>query len=210
VDLSYRHTAAVAAIADTIRGGDLGEIFAADLIFHNAYGPDKPWFYDRSLSGGGCVIDLGVHLVDLALWLLDFPAVTAVSSRLFSGGQPLSPRSSEVEDYAIARLDLAGGATVRLACSWNLHAGQDAVIEASFYGSQGAASLRNVGGSFYDFEARLQRGTQSTSLSGPPDEWGGRAAVRWAEQLARDRSFDLAARHLETVAGVLDCIYGVN
>ena len=210
VDLSYRHTTATAAIANAIRGGELGEVFAADLTFHNAYGPDKPWFYDRALSGGGCVIDLGVHLVDLALWLLDFPEVTAVTSRLFAGGQPLSPHSNEVEDYAIARLDLAGGATVRLACSWKLHAGQDAVIEASFYGSQGAATLRNLGGSFYDFEARLQRGTHSASLSGPPDEWGGRAAVGWAEQLARDRSFDLSARFLVTVADVLDRIYGAT
>ena len=69
VDLSYRRTAAVEAIAGPIRSGELGEIFAVDLAFHNAYGPDKPWFYDRKLSGGGCVIDLGVHLVDLALWL---------------------------------------------------------------------------------------------------------------------------------------------
>ena len=28
------------------RGGDLGEVYAADLVFHNAYGPDKPWFHD--------------------------------------------------------------------------------------------------------------------------------------------------------------------
>jgi predicted dehydrogenase len=48
-------------------------VFAVDLVFHNAYGPDKPWFYDPELSGGGCVMDLGVHLVDLALWSLDFP-----------------------------------------------------------------------------------------------------------------------------------------
>ena len=87
VDLSYRRTAAVEAIAGPIRSGELGEIFAVDLAFHNAYGPDKPWFYDRTLSGGGCVIDLGVHLVDLALWLLDFPAVERVQSRLFAGGQ---------------------------------------------------------------------------------------------------------------------------
>jgi predicted dehydrogenase len=46
---------------------------AVDLTFHNAYGPDKPWFYDPAQSGGGCVMDLGVHLVDLALWTLGWP-----------------------------------------------------------------------------------------------------------------------------------------
>src|SRR5918995_990027 len=52
-------------------------------------GPDKPWFYDPALSGGGCVIDLGVHLVDLALWTLDFPDVSGVSANLFACGEPL-------------------------------------------------------------------------------------------------------------------------
>ncbi|HLL45827.1 MAG TPA: Gfo/Idh/MocA family oxidoreductase, partial [Longimicrobiaceae bacterium] len=72
VDLSYRFTEGMRRIRDAVRSGALGRVFAADLVFHNAYGPDKPWFYDRSLSGGGCVMDLGVHLVDLALWVLDF------------------------------------------------------------------------------------------------------------------------------------------
>ncbi|HET8750831.1 MAG TPA: Gfo/Idh/MocA family oxidoreductase, partial [Sphingomicrobium sp.] len=74
VDLSYRRTAATQAIRERIRSGDLGKIFAADLTFHNAYGPGAGWFRNPKLSGGGCLIDLGVHLVDLALWLFDFPA----------------------------------------------------------------------------------------------------------------------------------------
>ncbi|HZC28302.1 MAG TPA: Gfo/Idh/MocA family oxidoreductase, partial [Gaiellaceae bacterium] len=75
VDLSYRHVEAVRVVCDLVRSGSLGEIYAVDLVFHNAYGPDKPWFRDPALAGGGCVIDLGIHLVDLLLWVLDFPAV---------------------------------------------------------------------------------------------------------------------------------------
>src|SRR5262252_8142631 len=104
--------------------GKLGRIYAADLVFHNAYGPDKAWFYDTALSGGGCVMDLGVHLVDLALWVLDFPAVGEVSARLFAGGEPLNGRADRVEDYAVATLELESGAAVRIACSWRLHAGR--------------------------------------------------------------------------------------
>ncbi|BBC72818.1 oxidoreductase [Altererythrobacter sp. B11] len=207
VDLSYRHTAATAAIEPLLREGALGRVFAVDLTFHNAYGPDKPWFYDRAQSGGGCVIDLGVHLVDLALWLLGFPEVEQVSSRLYAKGQPLAPGAEQVEDYATARLDLAGGASVRLACSWHLHAGRDAVIEADFFGSDGAASIRNVGGSFYDFEASLHRGTGSEVLASPPDEWGGRAAESWARQLAAGARFTGEAQELTAVSAVLDRIY---
>lgn len=207
VDLSYRHTAAVAAIAEAIREGALGDIFAVDLTFHNAYGPGKPWFFDRTQSGGGCVIDLGVHLVDLVLWLLGFPVVEAVSARLFAKGRPLTAGCSEVEDFATASLELASGVGVRLACSWHLNAGCDAVIEAAFHGTAASAVMRNVGGGFYDFEAALNRGTSREIISSPPDDWGGRAAAAWAEQLAKDARFDNTVEGTEAVASVLDRIY---
>jgi predicted dehydrogenase len=159
VDLSYRFTEGMQRIRQLVRGGELGSIYAVDLVFHNAYGPDKPWFFDPRLSGGGCVIDLGIHLVDLALWTLDFPRVVRATSRLFSRGEPLRDARSEVEDFAEARIDLDCGTAVRLACSWNLPAGRDAVIEASFYGTGGGAAMRNVDGSFFDFRAERFRGT---------------------------------------------------
>lgn len=208
VDFSYRFTAGMARIAEIVREGGLGGIHAVDLTFHNAYGPDKPWFYDRTQSGGGCVMDLGVHLVDLALWTLGFPAVERVESHLFADGAPL--RGEAVEDFAVATLTLAGGTAVRLACSWRLHAGQDAVIEAAFYGRDGGAALRNVGGSFYDFTADRFRGTAAERLSEGADEWGTRAAADWARRLAAGERFDPAADQLVAVSRVLDAIYAAN
>ncbi len=205
VDLSYRHTAAMTAIADLIRKGTLGDIFAVDLTFHNAYGPGKPWFFDPAQSGGGCVIDLGVHLVDLALWTLGFPTVTDVQATLLAQGRPIEP--GQVEDYATARFT-AGAADIRLACSWNLHAGRDAVIEAAFYGARGGAALRNVSGSFYDFTAQHFTGTHAETLTEPPDAWGARSAAVWAEQLAASAKFDPAAEQFARSAEVLDRMYG--
>lgn len=208
VDFSYRHTEAMRQIRGLIDDGDIGRVYAVDLVFHNAYGPDKPWFRDVQRSGGGCVIDLGIHLVDLALWTLGFPAVQAVSSRLYAQGVPLGPRPQVVEDYAVAQFDVACGATVRLACSWNLAAGRDAVIEAVFHGTHGGAAMRNVQGSFLDFKAERFDGTHSTVLSAPPDAWGGRAAVQWARQLASGTGYDPAVARVVQVAEVLDAIYG--
>jgi predicted dehydrogenase len=208
VDLSYRFTEGMRRIRELVRGGDLGRVYAVDLVFHNAYGPDKPWFYDPALSGGGCVMDLGVHLVDLALWALDFPGVAEVSGRLFAGGEPLGGRPDRVEDYAVAEIALETGASVRLACSWRLQAGCDAMIGASFYGTGGGAALGNVGGSFYDFAAERYRGTARETLAAPPDEWGGRAAADWARRLAEGVRFDAQAERLVDVARVLDRIYG--
>ncbi len=208
VDLSYRYTTAMQRIRDLVRSGELGRVFAVDLVFHNAYGPDKSWFFDPALSGGGCVIDLGIHLVDLALWTLGNARVVAASSRLFSKGTPLDLPATTVEDYAEARLDLDSGTEVRLSCSWNLNAGRDAVIEAAFYGTAGGAALRNVNGSFFDFTAQRFRGTASENLSAPPDDWGGRAAVHWARQLAAGGRYDPEIEQLVGVAAALDAIYG--
>jgi predicted dehydrogenase len=208
VDLSYRFTEGMRRLREVVRSGELGRIYAVDLVFHNAYGPDKPWFYDPALSGGGCVMDLGVHLVDLALWTLDFPGVAEVTGKLFAGGETLGNRPDRVEDYAVATLALETGTAVRLACSWRLQAGCDAMISAAFYGTEGGAALRNVNGSFYDFVAERYRGTARGSLSNPPDEWGGRAAADWAARLAAGQRFDPAAERLVEVAGVLDRIYG--
>jgi len=207
-DLSYRHTEAMRRIRNCVVEGELGQVYAADLVFHNAYGPDKSWARDPALSGGGCAIDLGIHLVDLALWTLGFPEVERVTSRLYAQGQPLPPGAAAVEDYAIAQLELATGSVVRIACSWNLSVGRDAVIEAHFHGSQGGAAMRNVDGSFYDFAAERFRGTQHTPLADPPDAWGGRAIVDWARRLAAGARYDKSIEAIVQVATVLDRVYG--
>ncbi|MBX5104683.1 Gfo/Idh/MocA family oxidoreductase [Rhizobium lentis] len=207
VDLSYRHTQAMRRIRELVREGELGDVFAADLTFHNAYGPDKPWFYDKALSGGGCMMDLGIHLIDLALWALDFPEVEGVSSHIISSGQAPDPASADVEDYGLATLGLKTGTIVRVACSWRLQAGCDAIIAASFFGTKGGASMRNVGGSFYDFAADRFAGTSSERLLDPPDDWGGRSAIAWVRRLAEDPGFDNDCRNFADAAQVLDRIY---
>ena len=208
VDMSYRFVRGCQTVKELVQAGEIGEVFAVDAIFHNAYGPDKSWYYDPVLSGGGCVIDLGIHLVDLALWVLDFPVVQKVSSRLFSGGKPLRGSQRGLEDYAVARLDMDSGAAVNLACSWRLPAGRDAVIQATFYGTKGGLTVRNISGSFYDFRAEQFNGTTRKVIDQAPDAWGGRAAVSWVERLSESFSYDPAVESAQQVAAAIDAIYG--
>lgn len=210
VDLSYRGTAGMRAIRDRVREGALGHVHAIDLTFHNAYGPDKPWFYDPALSGGGCMMDLAVHLIDLALWTLDFPQVEGIDADLFCKGRALTDRAAQVEDLGFATIRLAGGTVVRVAASWHLHAGQDAVIAADFHGDRGGASFHNVDGSFYDFSASLLHGTARETLTQAGDAWGGRMAMDWIETLARAPAYDRACERLADVAAVLDGIYAAS
>lgn len=208
VDLSYRFTKAMQEVYRVVQSGELGEIYGVELTFHNAYGPDKPWFYDPKLSGGGCVIDLGVHLVDLALWCLSFPAVESVSSSLFSKGKRLTSPEEQVEDYATASINLQTGTHVQLTCSWNLPAGQEAIISAVFYGTNGGVAFKNTKGSFYDFVAERYYGTRTEILCSPPDDWSGRAGVVWANRVAAGEKFNPETEEFVIVAEVLDKIYG--
>jgi len=207
VDLCYRHVAGMEQMCQWVQSGAIGTVQAVDLTFHNAYGPDKPWFYQRELAGGGCVIDLGTHLVDLVLWVLGFPPVTNVTSRLYAAGRLLSKPVEVVEDFAVAQFTLSQEIVARLACSWRLHAGQDAVLEMSIYGTEGGLSLTNVNGSFYDFTVQWFRGTTRQTVSSPPDAWGQRAITAWAQRLALDLSYDPQAGHLLDVAEVIEAIY---
>ncbi|WP_235940069.1 Gfo/Idh/MocA family oxidoreductase [Salipiger sp. PrR007] len=207
VDLSYRHTEAARALQREISSGRLGELSFVDLCFHNSYGPDKEWFYDRHRAGGGCLTDLGTHLVDLALWLLDWPEMKCTSAQVRHRGDRVPIEGSAVEDFALATLETPSGLPIRLSCSWKLPAGQDAEISASFYGAGGGVSMRNLGGSFYDFETRRLNGCTSEILASPPDDWSGRAAMAWLDRLAHDSCYDPACERLVDVAAVLDDIY---
>jgi predicted dehydrogenase len=208
VDLSYRHVRAMRCVRALVRSGAIGKVFSVELVFHNAYGPDKEWFYDPRQAGGGCVLDLGVHLVDLALWTLDYPGVEAVESQLFRQGRRLAPGCDGVEDFALARIDLQGDITARIACSWRVSAGRDAQIEVSFYGTEGRATLRNRDGSFYDFIAERAHGTQVETLDDAADDWGGGAALAWIDRLAAGGGYCEECDTHVIVADVLDAIYG--
>ncbi len=207
VDFSYRYTLAMQKLKEAVESGRLGEIYAVHLTFHNAYGPGKSWYQDASLSGGGCLMDLGIHLVDLLYWVLDDPTITDLQCRLFSQGKPLKKDQLQVEDYAAAQLTLNGNTVVQLSCSWNLPSDKDAIIEASFYGEHGGITFRNTDGSFYDFITEEYNGTSTIILAEPPDDWSGRAAVQWTEKLAEENKFNSAAETYVDVAHTLDLLY---
>lgn len=204
VDMAYRYTRAFRKVYELVQSGDLGHVFAVNLVFHNAYGPDKPWFYRREESGGGCLMDLGIHLLDMAMYALDFPDAEVMCADFYKDGTRMNADGNEVEDFATTMIRTPS-TVINLQCSWNLSAGKDADISAVFYGTRGAAVFRNVDGSFYDFEAEKMHGTQKVVLENSPDDWSGRAAVVWAEELMSGSRYDdrMAAEYIR-IAELLD------
>jgi predicted dehydrogenase len=211
VDLSYGAIPAMRSVSDLVERGELGNVFAVDAKFHNGYGPDKAWFRDFSLSGGGCVLDLGSHLLDLALRPLGFPRVTRVQSNLFANGESWARGVEGVEDYGVATIETEDGVVINLSCCWNLSIGRDADIEIAFYGTGGGAKLRNVNGSFYDFVGERFIGTRTEMLSSPEDsawQWGALATMEWIKKLSVDGRFDPEAERFVLLAELIDGVYG--
>lgn len=207
VDFSYRITKGLQQIKQIIRSGELGAIYGINLVFHNAYGPDKTWYKNPQLSGGGCLMDLGIHLIDLLYWIFDNPNLKHHQSHIFHQGKADFDQTAQVEDYAVAQCVMNNQTSVQLSCSWFLPAGTDCIIEATFYGENGGLAFKNINGSFYDFQATRFYGTNSEILTSPPDKWEGKAAVNWAEELLRGNKFDREAYKYVSVARELESFY---
>jgi predicted dehydrogenase len=207
IDFCYRHVSGMHELRQRVLSGAIGEVIGVDLTFHNAYGPDKSWCQDRRLAGGGCLIDLGVHLLDLSLWLQGMPPTERVRSRLFAQGEPAAGRSGPLEDLAYAEFIQANGAIVRLACSWHAHIGRGAIIQVAITGTRGGALWSNVDGSFYDFELHVFRGAEKQCLSTSPDCWGTRALQSWLQQLRTGNRFDPDAMDIVRSAALIEEVY---
>jgi predicted dehydrogenase len=206
VDLSYRHLEATRRVTELVSSGALGTLHAIDLTFHNAYGPGQAWYYRKAESGGGCLLDLGIHLLDLlALWVPE--PFTIKAATLSTKGRAWAESPSGVEDFALIHLHSRSGVAARVACSWGTPSGCDAVIEARLFGTDAGARIANVSGSFYDFTAERLEAGRSVPLAQPPDDWGGRAAVAWVDALASSPRFDAGAERLVELSALIDRCY---
>ncbi len=120
-----------------IEGGELGNIFMvrAGWLKKKGRWSGAEWHFKKKISGGGVLMDLGLQMLDLSLWLLDNYEVERISAQLFNNMLGI-----EVEDTVACQLLLKGDKTVTLHASWALLAPETQAY-AHFWGTQGAAVL---------------------------------------------------------------------
>ena len=117
-----------------IDAGKMGDIYAARCGWQRRRGiPGKGgWFTTKAQSGGGPLIDLGVHMIDLTIWLMGSPRPVAVSGAAFckfaneeksdsansNFGDKMSGGTFDVEDLAMGFIRFDNGAVLQIECSW--------------------------------------------------------------------------------------------
>ena len=118
-----------------MRGGELGAITGIRGGHYQFRGAQGGWRYRRPEAGGGVFLDLGYPLLDLALWLMDFPDAVRVSAQFDRG-----PGSSAVEDGLAVQIELAGGLLFTADVAWN-YVGEDDRWWFETRASRGSARL---------------------------------------------------------------------
>lgn len=154
--MNQRYRPESQAVRTMVGRGDLGEIYHAKATWLRRSGSPKfgTWFCNKKLAGGGCLLDIGVHLLDLSLFLMDNWKPVTVFGNTYTkfgnrgigeGGWGKSDRKKgkavfDVDDFATALIRFKNGATLDLNISWAFHQAQDNLLGCTIHGADGGAN----------------------------------------------------------------------
>jgi predicted dehydrogenase len=215
----FRFKGTSSAMKKEIETGVLGDIYHARswMLRRNGFVP-SPSFIQKKHSGGGPCIDIGVHVLDLTLWLMGNPqpvAVTGVAKAPLAHhpgafaawfGTPLSAEF-DVEDFAAAFVRFENGATLMLEVSWLMHhdiEGED--MQIWLYGSEGGCHWPKADflASNYNTRQLYNRTLKLTKDSMEPHAL---ECVEFARAVAEGAPSPVPAEQSLQVLTILDGIY---
>lgn len=137
-----------------IENGELGEIYFAKTGYLRRCGNPGGWFATKALSGGGPLIDLGVHIIDLCMYLMGSPKPVSVFGSTYDriGNRAnikgyswykavdYNTKANEVEDFANAIIKFENGSSLYFETSWAMNISKD-TIYTQLFGDKGGADL---------------------------------------------------------------------
>jgi predicted dehydrogenase len=154
VVFNHRQRGDVQIIKRYIDEGRLGRIYYAKASWmrRNGIPGMGGWFTNHETAGGGPLIDLGVHMLDMALYLMSEPEVAAVSAATYAelgprgkgsrgDNNPNGANQFNVEDLATAFIRMADGSTLTLEASWAVYRQMSDVFGVDLFGTEGGAEL---------------------------------------------------------------------
>ncbi len=141
--LNNRFRVEMQALKRIVESGQLGDIYyaRAGWLRRRWAGIVRGWFTDKERSGGGPLIDLGVHMLDLTLWLMGNPKAVRVSGAVYhhlANEMSKTLGAINVEDLGSGMIHLDNGATIMLETSWMSYIERE-LIYTELMGTQGGA-----------------------------------------------------------------------
>lgn len=147
----HRFADDVQILREKVAEGILGDVYAVKASALRRSGvPGWGNFTNKTLQGGGPLIDIGVHMLDAALYVLGFPKIEKVTAKMFqkigtkksegSFGE-WAPNKFEVEDSLFGFIELEGGRLLQLETSFALNMKETSIMNVEFYGDQAGATL---------------------------------------------------------------------
>lgn len=182
-----RFETAAMQVKTLVERGELGRIYTAKAGWLRRKGIPGwgGWFTRKAQSGGGPLIDIGVHMLDLALHLMGDPKPVAVFGSTYAEfgprkrgignwGTPDWNGYYDVEDYATALIKMEDGSSLSLEVSWAVHNVTDESPFVELMGTEGGASLRGMRGKLLTEKSDLP---QDLPLAAPADDEGSRVRM---------------------------------
>ncbi len=134
VGMNLRYRPDTMLLRSFINSNEIGEPFYVKCGWIRKQSSSEKWFTKKEESGGGVIIDLGIHIMDLALWLLDYPEIASVSAQNFHH------YTKSVEDTSISCIKCKNSAVINIEVSWSLPVEKDHFF-LEVYGTKGSFSI---------------------------------------------------------------------
>lgn len=133
VGMNLRFRPDTLLLKSLIQSKEIGDPFYARAVWIRRQSSEEKWFMKREDAGGGVILDLGISLLDLSLWLMDYPNVKTVQTQNFYQSR------KTLEDTSISFIRCGNSKLINIETSWALPVEKD-LFQLTVYGSNGSVT----------------------------------------------------------------------
>jgi len=215
INFSFRFTPQSFAMKQMVDNGEMGDIYFGRTVWHRRRGMPGfgGWFGQKALAGGGPLIDLGVHRLDLALWLMGYPepewVLGSTYNHLASAISKKQHKVFDVEDFACGMIKFKNGATLEIEASWAANIKESEQISTRLLGTKGGLFQYNLEEG-YQFKVECYQekaGCQYDMQLHPPVPACQSSYYTFIDSIVKKVPYVVSPEQGVTVMRLLDAIY---